>query len=197
MKVFFGGSFDPVHLGHLLIARDLLEELSIEELVFLPAYQSPLKEPHRASPEDRLEMLKLATKGMERFSISTLELNRKGISYTVDTAKQLFQGLKERPTFLIGADSALTLHLWKDPDELVKLAKFIIIDRASKGKEVKTYFKERFPQLKEDEDYLILSIRRIDISSTEIRQRIKEGKSIRWLVPQDVEEYILSRGLYR
>jgi nicotinate-nucleotide adenylyltransferase len=76
-----------VHLGHLLIARDLLEELNIEELVFLPAYQSPLKETHRASPEDRLEMLKLAIKGMERFSISTLELNRKGISYTVDTAK--------------------------------------------------------------------------------------------------------------
>ncbi len=197
MRVFFGGSFDPVHLGHLLVARDLMEELGIKELVFLPASQSPLKEPHKASPEDRLEMLRLATQGLEGFSISTVELKRKGISYTVDTARTLIQELGERPTFLMGADSALTLHLWKEPDELIKIAKFIVIDRASKGNEVKTYLKERFPQLKKGEDYIIVSIRRVDISSTEVRQRVKEGRSIKWLVPQEVEEYILSKGLYR
>ncbi|WP_448583486.1 nicotinate (nicotinamide) nucleotide adenylyltransferase [Thermocrinis sp.] len=197
MKVFFGGSFDPVHLGHLLVARDVLEELKVEEIVFIPAYQAPLKEPHKANPMDRLYMLKLAIEGVEGFSVSSVEIDKKGISYTVDTAQELSQELKEKPTFLIGADSALNLHLWKDPSKLVKLARFVIIDRASKGKEVKAYLKERFPELKEDEDYIILGVRRVDISSTEIRRRVKEGKSIKWLVPESVEEYIINRALYR
>ena len=197
MKIFFGGSFDPVHLGHLLVARDVLEELKVEEVVFVPAYQAPLKENHKASPMDRLYMLKLAIEGVEGFSVSLVEIERKGISYTVDTAQQLFQEIKKKPTFLIGADSALNLHLWKDPLRLVKLARFVIIDRSSKGKEVKAYLRERFPELKEDEDYIILSVRRVDISSTEIRRRVKEGKSIRWLVPPSVEEYIISKNLYR
>ncbi|WP_448587334.1 nicotinate (nicotinamide) nucleotide adenylyltransferase [Thermocrinis sp.] len=197
MKVFFGGSFDPVHLGHLLVARDVLEELGVEEIIFLPAYQAPLKEPHKASPEDRLHMLRLAVKEFEGFSVSSMEMDRNGVSYTVDTAQKLFEELKEKPTFLVGADSALSLHLWKEPAKLVSLARFVVIDRASKAKEVKAYLKEKFPELKEDTDYIILSVRRIDISSTEIRRRVKEGKSIRWLVPACVEEYIIKRGLYR
>jgi len=197
MKVFFGGSFDPVHLGHLLVARDVLEELKVQEVVFVPAYQAPLKEPHRASPEERLHMLKLAIENVKGFSVSSVEINRKGISYTVDTAKELFQELKDKPTFLVGVDSVLNLHLWKNPATLVSLARFIIVDRGSKGKEVKAYLKEKFPELIEDTDYIILSIRRIDISSTEIRRRVKEGKSITWLVPERVESYILSKGLYK
>jgi len=193
MKVFFGGSFDPVHVGHLLVARDVLEELGVKEVVFIPAYQAPLKEPHKASPTDRVNMLKLAIESVEGFSISTLEIERKGVSYTVDTAERLYQELKEKPTFLIGADSALSLHLWKEPNKLVKLARFVIIDRGSKGKEVASYLKEHFPEL----EYVILSVRRIDVSSTEIRRRLKEGKSIKWLVPESVEDYIMSRGLYR
>ncbi|RMG99695.1 MAG: nicotinate (nicotinamide) nucleotide adenylyltransferase [Aquificota bacterium] len=197
MILFFGGSFDPVHVGHLIVARDVLEGLGALKVVFVPAYQAPLKEPHRASPQDRLNMLRLALQGQEGFEVSTVEIQRGGISYTVDTARELYKSLKERPTFLVGADSFLSLHMWKEPVELLKLARFVVIDREGKQKEVLSYVKERFPWLKEGEDYTLLSVRRIDVSSTEIRRRLAQGKSVRWLLPEKVEDYILQRGLYR
>ncbi|SNZ14595.1 nicotinate (nicotinamide) nucleotide adenylyltransferase [Hydrogenobacter hydrogenophilus] len=195
-KVFFGGSFDPVHIGHLIVARDVLEQLQAESIVFLPAFQSPLKEPHVATPQERLEMLSLAVEQEKGFEVSSLEIERRGVSYTVDTAQELFHTLGERPTFLVGADSVMTLHLWKDPQRLTKMAKFVIADRYAKAKEVRSYMSSTFPNLKEGEDYIILSTRNIDISSTEIRNRIREGRSIKWLVPEKVENYILQKSIY-
>lgn len=197
MMLFFGGSFDPVHVGHLIVARDVLEVVGASRVVFLPAYQAPLKEAHRASPEDRLNMLRLATKGQEGFEVSPLEIERGGVSYTVDTAEELSKRLGYRPTFVVGADSFLKLHMWKEPEKLLQLARFVVIDRGGREKEVVGYIKERFPNLKEGEDYTLVRVRRIDISSTEIRQRLAEGKSVRWLVPPEVEAYIYERKLYR
>ncbi len=195
-KVFFGGSFDPVHIGHLIVARDVLEQLRAESIVFIPAFQSPLKEPHVATPKERLEMLSLAVEQEKGFEVSSLEIERGGTSYTVDTAQELFNALGERPTFLVGADSIMTLHLWKDPQKLTKIAKFVIADRYAKAQEVRSYMSSAFPNLKEGEDYMILSTRNIDVSSTEIRKRIREGRSIKWLVPERVEKYILQKGIY-
>lgn len=195
-KVFFGGSFDPVHIGHLIVARDVLEQLQAESIVFLPAFQSPLKEPHVATPQQRFEMLSLAIEQEKGFEVSSLEIERRGVSYTVDTAQELFYTLGERPTFLVGADSIMTLHMWKEPQKLTQIAKFVIVYRNKKSKDVVDYIKAYFPWLKEGEDYLLLSTRNIDVSSTEIRKRIKEGKSIRWLVPERVEKYILQRKVY-
>lgn len=197
MKIFFGGSFDPVHIGHLLIARDVKEALNFEKVVFLPAFQAPLKDPHLASPKDRFYMLKLATKDLEGYEVSSLEIERGGISYTVDTARYLYKLYGERPFFLVGADSFLSLHLWKDPLDLLSLARFVIVDREGKRERLKNYIKENFPSLKEDEDFFLFLVRRIDVSSTEIRERIRNGKSIKWLVPEEVEKYILEKGLYR
>ncbi|MEJ5338515.1 MAG: nicotinate-nucleotide adenylyltransferase [Aquificaceae bacterium] len=196
MKLFFGGSFDPVHLGHLLVARDVREAMDFESVVFVPAHQAPLKEPHMASPEDRLEMLKLSVEGLEGFEVSSMEVERGGISYTVDTARELYAGQRERPFFLVGADSFLSLHLWREPHELISLARFVVVDREGKWERLKRYIKENFPKLREGEDFYLLSVRRIDISSTEIRERLKNGRSIRWMVPEKVEDYILARGLY-
>ncbi|MFN7064532.1 MAG: nicotinate-nucleotide adenylyltransferase [Aquificaceae bacterium] len=195
MDLFFGGSFDPVHIGHLLVARDVKEITGFERIIFLPAFQAPLKEPHLASPEDRLKMLKLALDRLEGYEVSSLEIERGGISYTVDTARELCR--RERPFFLVGADSFLSLHLWKDPLDLLSLSRFVIVDRESKGRRVRGYIKENFPSMKEGEDFLLISVRRIDISSTEIRERIRKGKPIKWLVPEEVERYILERGLYK
>lgn len=195
-KVFFGGSFDPVHIGHLIVARDVLEQLGVESIVFLPAFQSPLKEPHVATPQQRLEMLFLAIEQEKGFEVSNLEIERRGISYTVDTAQELFYTLGERPTFLVGADSMITLHMWKEPKKLTQIAKFVIADRNKRSKDIVDYIKAYFPWLKEGEDFFLLSTRNIDVSSTEIRKRIKEGKSIRWLVPENVEKYILQRKIY-
>lgn len=196
LKVFFGGSFDPVHIGHLIVARDVLEQLGAESIVFLPAFQSPLKEPHVATPQQRLEMLFLAIEQEKGFEVSNLEIERRGISYTVDTAQELFYTLGERPTFLVGADSMITLHMWKEPKKLTQIAKFVIADRNKRSKDIVDYIKAYFPWLKEGEDFFLLSTRNIDVSSTEIRKRIKEGKSIRWLVPENVEKYILQRKIY-
>ncbi|WP_340695706.1 nicotinate (nicotinamide) nucleotide adenylyltransferase [Hydrogenobacter thermophilus] len=195
-KIFFGGSFDPVHVGHLIVARDVFEDLKVEKIIFVPAFQSPLKEPHRATPKQRLVMLHMATKGEGCFDVSDIEIRRGGISYTVDTAQELLSHLGERPTFLVGADSILTLHMWKDPQRLTQIARFVIADRNKKAQEVKKYFKLNFPSLREERDFFILETRNIDVSSTEIRQRLKEGKSIKWLVPEDVQEYILEKGIY-
>ncbi len=196
LKIFFGGSFDPVHIGHLIIARDVFEDLKVEKIIFVPAFQAPLKEPHWATPKQRLVMLYMATKGEGCFDVSDIEIRRGGISYTVDTAQELFSHLGERPTFLVGADSILTLHMWKDPQRLTQIARFVIADRNKKAQEVKKYLKLNFPSLREERDFFLLETRNIDVSSTEIRQRLKEGKSIKWLVPEDVQEYILEKGIY-
>ncbi len=196
MKLFFGGSFDPIHIGHLIVARDVLEALGFEKVFFLPAHQAPLKEPHKASAEDRYNMVSLAIESFQGFEINKMEIERGGVSYTVDTARELYKSLGEKPYFLVGADSFLSLHLWKNPNELISLARFVVIDREGKWQEVKSYIKEHFSKLREEKDFHFVSVRRVDISSTEIRERVKKGKSIKWLVPEKVEEYILARGLY-
>ncbi|MFN3871078.1 MAG: nicotinate (nicotinamide) nucleotide adenylyltransferase [Aquificaceae bacterium] len=197
MELFFGGSFDPVHIGHLLIARDVKEAMGFEKVLFVPAFQAPLKDPHLASPEDRFNMLEVALRGLEGYEVSRLEIERGGISYTVDTVKHVYKNYGYKPFFLVGADSFLSLHLWKDPLELISLARFVVVDRENKGKRLKNYIKENFPMLKEEKDFFLIPVRRIDISSTEIRERVKRGKSIRWMVPEGVEEYIRTKSLYK
>ncbi|MCS6876456.1 MAG: nicotinate-nucleotide adenylyltransferase [Aquificaceae bacterium] len=196
MKLFFGGSFDPVHLGHLVVARDVMEVMGFEKVVFVPAFQAPLKEPHLASPQDRLEMLKLALEDFECFELSDMEVVRGGVSYTVDTVKEIYNQTGERPFFLVGADGFLNLHLWKEPLTLVSMVRFVVVDREDKSYLIKSYIRERFPHLREEEDFSPLSVRRIDVSSTEVRERIRKGKSIKWLVPDKVEEFIKVKKLY-
>ncbi len=197
MFVIFGGSFDPVHIGHILIARDVKERLKAKKIIFIPAYHAPLKEGHRASPEDRLNMLKIALEKEEDFVIEDYEIRRKGVSYTVDTLEYLTPKLGEKPYLLLGADSVLKFHLWKKPKRILDLANIIVIDRGGKIEIVKDYLKNHFPDLKEGENLILLSIRRIDLSATEIRNRLREGKSVYCMVPDKVREYIEQRGLYR
>ncbi len=197
MFVLFGGSFDPVHIGHILIARDVKEHLGAQKVIFIPAYLAPLKEGHRADPEDRLTMLRLAVEGEEGFEVEDWEIRRGGISYTVDTLKYLLPKLGTRPYFLLGADSVLRLHLWREPLRVMELARIVVVDRGGRMEEVKRYMGERFPSVREGEDILYLPARRVDVSATEIRRRLREGKSVYCMVPDRVERYIRERGLYR
>ncbi len=197
MHLFFGGSFDPIHIGHLIVGRDVLEKLRADKLTFIPTYQAPLKEAHQARPLDRLSMIKLAIKDQKNFQVSDIEIKRGGISYTVDTVMELFKLYSEKPYFVMGADSLLSLHLWKEPQKVTSLACLVVVDRFNKAKEILKYMKYKFPHLKEDQDYILLEVRRVDVSSTEIRERVRTGKSIRWLVPQEVEDYIIRKGLYK
>lgn len=196
MKVIFGGSFDPVHIGHIILARDAKEHLGAEEVIFIPTAQAPLKGKHRASAEDRLTMLKLALDREEGYSIEDFEIKRGGISYTVFTLEYLREKYRgEELLLLLGSDSFLRFHLWKEPNRILDLVKIVVVDREGKLPEVKEYIEEKFSEYKDR--VLFLPSRRIDISSTEIRKRIKEGKSIYCMVPEKVEKYIKEKGLYR
>jgi nicotinate-nucleotide adenylyltransferase len=197
MIIIFGGSFDPVHVGHILIARDIRESLEPERVIFIPAYHAPLKNKHSASPEDRLSMLSLALQGEDRTEVSDIEIKRGGISYTAQTLEELSRIYPEGLHLLLGADSVLRLHLWKEPKKVLSSAKLIIADRGGKVEEVRSYLGSRFPELREGKDYLIAKTRRIEVSATEIRKRVAVGKSIRYMVPEAVERYIREKGLYR
>ncbi len=197
MLILFGGSFDPVHVGHILIARDVKEKLGASKVVFMPAYHAPLKEGHSAPPEDRLRMLEIALRDEEGFEVSDYEIRRGGISYTVDTLEWFRDEFGSEPYLLLGSDSVLRFHLWREPERVAQLSKLVVVDRGGKLDSVRSYLKERFPQLEEGRDLILLQIRRIDVSATEVRKRIKEGLSIYCMVPDKVREYIEEKGLYR
>jgi len=181
----FGGSFDPVHHGHLLLARDALETLGLDEVIFIPAAQSPHKlgsEPAHA--EARLAMLSAALAGESRFRIDDSELHREGPSFTIDTVEQWRARAPGAEIFyLIGHDNLSKLHTWLRYGELRSLVQFVVFGRNGPG-------------AAEPSPFPVLD-RLIDISATEIRRRVAQGRSIRYLVPDASLAIIEARGLYR
>jgi len=182
----FGGTFDPIHLGHLILAQAALEELDLDRLVFIPAEVSPYKKEHppHVTPGDRLEMIRLAIDGESRFSVDDRELQREGPSYTIETVRSLmgdYPGV--RFIYLIGADNVADLSGWQESDELKSLIDFAVFTRADTREEKMS----DFPLIR----------RRIDISSTEIRERLAKGHSVRYFLPPFVQDYITTHRLYR
>ena len=180
----YGGTFDPIHHGHLILSRQACEQLQLDQLVFVPAALSPFKEhAPKASGEARLSMLRAAIAGQEDFVADDCELKRPPPSYSIDTVLQIREREPEANLFwLIGADNARELPKWRRFEDLRMLVQFVILDR---GRAKKT------PQV-----YPVVQ-RNIDISATEIRKRVASGRSIRYLVPQAVEEIIRREKLYR
>jgi nicotinate-nucleotide adenylyltransferase len=180
----FGGTFDPVHVGHLAIAHAALESVPLDRVLFVIARRSPLKERGPvASEEDRLRMLELAVAGEPRFAVSRVELDRNGPSYTVDTL-QLLAGTDD--LFLIlGSDAIADLPRWKDPDRIARLATLVVADRPGA------------PERMGDAPVVQFDAPRLDISSRELRARAARGRSLRYLVPDHVWKHIEARGLYR
>lgn len=195
----FGGSFDPVHLGHLLLAEQCLEAAELDQILFVPAAIPPHKQDIKLTrSENRLDMLRLAIGGNDRFSIDTCELDREGISFTVDTLKHYKQQSPGKNLFLlIGADSLDEFHTWKDPKEICDLATPLVVSRP--GSDPIDYEKlapfTTASTLQRAKSISFQS-RQVEISSTEIRARIGAGKSIRYLTPRAVEQYILEKKLY-
>jgi nicotinate-nucleotide adenylyltransferase len=179
----YGGTFNPVHHGHLILARQALEEFKLDRLIFVPAAESPFKiQNHTAPAGDRLAMLRLAIAGEDRFSIDPLEIERGGISYSIDTVKMFRSRDPEAELFfLVGEDNADRLTEWHRFEELKKLVCFVVLSRS-----------EDF----ESSDYPVVQ-RRIEISSTEIRNRVAKQESITYLVPESVKHYIEQHQLYQ
>jgi nicotinate-nucleotide adenylyltransferase len=178
----YGGTFDPIHHGHLILARQACEELGLDRLIFVPAALSPFKKAAQASGEGRLSMLRAAIEGQDGFSVDDCELKRPPPSYSVDTVLQIRERDPNAELFwLIGADNVSRLNKWHRIDELKKLVQFVVLDRACSGS------KQPYPVIQ----------RNIDISATEIRNRVASGRSIRYLVPKAVEKIIRRENLYR
>jgi len=198
MPLFFGGSFDPVHIGHLILARDVKEFFKYRKVVFVPAYISPFKEKvgHRASAEDRVEMLKLATEGIPYFSVETYEVRKKGISYTYLTVQYLKERYRlKKVHWLMGDDTFLQFHRWYRWRELLEYLTPVVVLRNFTTREVFDYALKTLSL--RAEDFKLYSGRKLEISSTEIRNRLREGKDIKFLVPERVEKYINEKRLYR
>jgi nicotinate-nucleotide adenylyltransferase len=188
---FLGGSFDPVHFGHLMAAQDAYEQCRLDRLILVPAAQAPLKPKDvQSSAEDRLAMLRAATEWDRRFEISDCELARGGVSYTIDSARH-FRALFPRDElyWIIGGDQLPQLHRWKDVEELARLVEFIFLERPG------------FPS-KESPAIAGLRLHRCDghllaINSTELRERTRLGLSLDYFVPHKAIVYIKDKGLYR
>jgi nicotinate-nucleotide adenylyltransferase len=184
-----GGSFDPVHNGHLTIARNALEFFALDAVFFIPANIQPLKEPLHSSAADRMAMLLLALKNEPRFVAMDVETRRGGISYSVDTVSLL---QKEYPQsgvfFIIGADNLASILAWHKVHELVAMVTFCITDRPG--------YANTIPAELAGADIRLFPSPPCDISSTAIRRRVQSGQSCGGLIPDAVQAYIKKRALY-
>ncbi|MFD2704112.1 nicotinate-nucleotide adenylyltransferase [Salibacterium lacus] len=181
-----GGTFDPPHHAHLIIAQEALTILELDEVWFIPVYSPPHKSrDYMAGPNERLQMTKLAAEGNRHFFTSAVELDRKGPSYTLDTVKRLN---KEYPDtdfyFIVGGDMAAGLSSWKNIEELMQRVTFAVIDRPGYS----------FPKSGERMCYIEVPL--MNISSTMIRERIQQGRNIRYYLPEPVRTFIKENKLY-
>lgn len=188
----FGGTFNPIHLAHLIIAEYVRDSLLLDQLIFMPCAKPPHKSDHDlADGVDRLHMIQLAIEGNSHFYVSNLELIRGGKSYTVDTVQALsdLYRLNQSDFFLIiGADNFQDIHSWRTPDIILKLCSLVVVKRPKSTI-------PKFPAFAQD--IITVDIPLLEISSSEIRQRVRQDQSVRYLVPHLVEEYIFSHKLYR
>jgi nicotinate-nucleotide adenylyltransferase len=184
-----GGSFDPPHNGHLLVADDARAALRLDRVVFIPAATQPLKVGQAgATPDQRLAMVRLLLDSEPDLEVNAIEIERGGLSYTVETLTALTAQLPGADLFwLVGADVTQTFAKWRSPERIVELATLVVLQRTDEVPEMSGL--PGHPQL--------LATRRIDISSTEIRRRVREGKSIRGFVPEAVADFITAERLYR
>ncbi len=193
-----GGTFDPVHFGHLIVAEAVREEFQLNRVLFIPVGQPPHKDNLRvSSPEDRYTMLTEAVKSNSSFQVSRIEIDREGYTYTVDTLSQLKAALEPdaKLFFIIGADVIHDLMAWKNFQEVFLLCEFIAVFRPGFDK---NGFDGEIERLRNRYMAKIhtVEVPLIDISSTGIRKRVQEGKSVKYLVPENVELIISKKGLY-
>jgi len=194
-----GGTFDPIHLAHLVTAEAALEQYRLERVIFVPTGFPPHKKDQRVTQaEHRHSLVVLATASHPRFEVSRVEIDRPGPSYTADTLEEMRRRLPQGTEiyFITGADAIIDVGTWREPERLFELCRFIAAPRPGWSQETAQAglrrLEERFGC-----EILEIQSRTMDISSSEIRRRVAAGQSIRYLVPEVVEAYIQKHGLYR
>jgi nicotinate-nucleotide adenylyltransferase len=207
-----GGSFNPIHYGHLLLADDVLERLALDRVLFVPAAAPPHKPAAQLAPAaDRLEMVRLAIAGHPGFAVSDLELRRAGLSYTVDTLQALATG-GDTLFLVIGSETFLDLLAWREPRRVASLARLVVIPRAGSAFDPESAAAQKV--LREigigggfvhaglggpppPHGVLIVHAASLPLSASELRQRVRQGRSLAFRMPPAVIDYVLTRGLYR
>ena len=210
----FGGTFDPVHVGHLRAAEEAAEELALERVLFVPSARPPHKAPHAdviAPAEARLAWVRLAVADNPRFAVDPLEVERPGPSYLVETLRSLGRRFgRERLVFLLGRDAFTELATWREPETLLTLADFAVLTRPPlRGGGLARWIPDALAaplELAPDgrsavhreagTRILLVEITALDVSSSEIRARLSEGRSVRYLLPQAVLEEVVASGAY-
>jgi nicotinate-nucleotide adenylyltransferase len=190
MKVgIFGGTFDPIHNGHLITAVAVKELRNLDKIIFIPSFIAPHKiDRLSSSPEHRIEMLKRAIKEIHYFDYSDFEIKKEGVSYTIDTLKFL-QNKYADIELIVGYDNLLEFSTWKDPDEILKMIKLVVLKRKVQNDPI---VKDKFYYASE-----IIETPTIEISATAIRERVGNNLPINFLVPDAVMEYINYFNLYK
>ena len=181
-----GGTFDPVHYGHLLAAEAAWETFGLDRVVFLPAGNPSFKqERHLASPQNRYDMVRLAIAERPGFVCSAMEITRTGVTYTVDTLEEIRRVYTGELFFITGTDAAHSLADWRDPERILELCTFVTVQRPGYQEECVD------PRIR------TVVAPALDVSSSELRERVAQGRSIRYLTPPAVADYIREKGLYR
>lgn len=181
----FGGSFDPIHVGHLIIAEFAKEFMDLDRVIFIPVGNPSHRDNDLAEAADRYNMIKLAIEGNDKFEVSDIEIMSGNINYTYDTTLELKKKYKNSEIFhIIGEDSADYLHKWKNYEELIKISKFLVFER------------EGYKYVSDYENITVMDNPKISLSATLIRERIKNGLSIKYMVSDKVETYIKTNNLY-
>lgn len=192
-----GGTFNPVHIGHLIAAQEVLNKINMDKIIFIPTGNPPHKNKDDVlSALDRYEMVKLAVRNNEGFDISDIEIKREGQTYTYDTLIELhniYYGILFY--FIIGFDTLKEIDTWKNVNAVCSMTNFIVVNRGNNSKEIREeiLIKEK----RYGKKFFLVEIPDIEISSTDIRDRIRSNKSIKYLVTSEVEEYIKQKGLYK
>jgi nicotinate-nucleotide adenylyltransferase len=197
-----GGTFNPIHHGHLVTAQEALSQFKLDMVIFIPTGNPPHKTQNEvASAEDRYIMTVIATSSNSNFFVSRMEIDRRGNSYTIDTVRQLkkIYGSSSLLYFITGADAILEILTWKNTDEIVSLCKFIAATRPGYNlSRIEDLRKRLFGNtVATDNKIYIMEIPALSISSTDIRNRVKHNRPIDYLLPEGVSNYILKHGLYK
>jgi nicotinate-nucleotide adenylyltransferase len=191
-----GGTFNPPHIGHLLCAQEAYDRLGLDRVLLIPVHTPPHKEAFGdPGPEERIALCEAAVAGDERIAVSRVEVDVPGPSYTAATLRRIHQDAPhDELTFIVGGDMAASLPAWREPEEILRLARVAVAERAGA---TRADISERLAPLGGAARVTFFDLPRIDVSSTDIRRRVADGRPIRWLVPDAVADRIRARGLYR